>query len=477
MRSKLSLALPTLAACLVGCGSDASSPTDAAQDAEARLDDAGVRDATGGDANAIRDARPDAPIDATADDGAASDLGSPALDAGPRPLRVTTALVTDQHRFVPGAMFGGWGPHLGHLVRAEGGGTGEPELHWVDDLCTQGTGDCDVNVNRRVGIFRRDGDVWTSIGTIPLPAGVQQNTGTIASAGLIRTYGVDTAARLLVECVFDPATATSRGCGNLMFPLGSDANYVGAALSPAGAKVVWWTNVVDGGGGSFSYVVEYTMGWNGPRAGVLPGYNDCAYAHAAFRTDGPGMTFFGQAVTGRAPAWAFSTLVGESRLDMGLPVTWANALAPPAGDSVASTNDLWIDPTTQDTHLIARTTSGAAAYYFRPRGGDFGAATIVDPSALRARWVVTADVIALVYGPNGGGLRMRTLPRSGVVAGGPLAIEDARAHEIPVPDDLGPVVGIYPEASVYQSVEVPEIAFVVVGNTRQNEALFFEVRL
>jgi hypothetical protein len=28
-----------------------------------------------------------------------------------------TQVITEEHRSVPGAMFGGWGPHLGHMVR------------------------------------------------------------------------------------------------------------------------------------------------------------------------------------------------------------------------------------------------------------------------------------------------------------------------------------------------------------------------
>ena len=45
-------------------------------------------------------------------------------------------MITSTHRFAPGAMFGGWGPHLGHLVRLPSG-----QLFWVDDACTQGV-DC-----------------------------------------------------------------------------------------------------------------------------------------------------------------------------------------------------------------------------------------------------------------------------------------------------------------------------------------------
>ena len=47
------------------------------------------------------------------------------------------------------------------------------------------------------------------------------------------------------------------------FTLVPSSNYLGAAISPLGYRMVWWTGVVDGGGGSFHYVVDYGGGWNG----------------------------------------------------------------------------------------------------------------------------------------------------------------------------------------------------------------------
>jgi hypothetical protein len=57
-------------------------------------------------------------------------------------------MITSEHRFVPGKMYGGWGSHLGHLVRDEAG-----VLWFADDACSQQGADlCDVLKNFRLGL-------------------------------------------------------------------------------------------------------------------------------------------------------------------------------------------------------------------------------------------------------------------------------------------------------------------------------------
>jgi len=431
--------------------------------------------------------RPDAPLDAaisardgslepgtdahTPDaglDAALEDAGSGAMndDTGPMPIRVTVEHVTNRHRYVPGAMFGGWGQHLGHLVRA--GGT----LYWVDDACDQRVaGDCDVNVNRRVEVLRRDLAGWTSIGTLPL-MGVQQNTGAIASDTALRAYGVDIVSSRMTECTFDIATATG-GCAATAIATGPNANYVGASVSPAGHRIAWWTNVVDGGGGSFSYVADYGGGWNGPRSGSIAGYNDFAYAHAGFFEGSPTVLFFGQVVSGLAPAWSFGTLVGEADLTTARAATFSNVLTPPSGETIASTNDLFVDPATSEAHLLARATSGAVVYYHRPVGGPWSAPTLLPPTSFRARFLESPAWLAIASGPPEGGLVVRRFERSVVARGGPLDFEAAIVEALRLPSGLGAVQGIYPEADVTQTEPVRELAFCVVGEAAQNDVTFF----
>jgi hypothetical protein len=430
----------------------------------------GVEPDAGRDALLSRDAfaAPDSTAFVPSDASSDAPNDTPAFDTGPRPLRVVTEPITSAHRFVPGRMFGGWGPHLGHLVRSAGA------LYWVDDLCDQDVpGDCDVNVNRRVGVFRREASGWTRIGTMPL-TGIQQNTAALAHADGLRTYGVDVTTSRLVECTFVLASGAS-ACATLPFPLGPNANYVGAARSPRGALVVWWTNVVDGGGGSFSYLVDYGGGWNGPRTGPIGGYNDCAYAHAAFAPTTQAMTFFGQVVSGSAPAWTFSTLVGEASLATTDAPAWASALTSPPADSIASTNDLFIDDRTGDAHLLARSTAGAVVYYHRPESGSWSSPSVVAAATYRARWLVTESSVAIISGPNTGGLELRRFARADLVRGAALPIASAAIETIALPSGFGAVLALYPEAAVTQADAVGGMSFGVVGAGRENEALYVAI--
>ncbi len=426
-------------------------PTDAA-DATADAPDSDVDAADAMDVadTGVTDTMVDAPdalIDADFD----------TADSGGAETRyvMTSTRVTDEHRFVPGAMFGGWGPHLGHLMRVD------DVLYWVDDVCDQDVaGDCDVLRNRRVGVFRRRGESFERIATVPLPSQIQQNTGAFADGEVIRIYGVNVSANRVEECTVNVRTL-AQACAPIPITTGPNANYIGAARAPSGARLAWWTNVVDGGGGSFSYVVDYEGGWNGPRRGPIGGFNDCAYAHAVF-PPGTGFHFFCQVVSGRAPDWTFATLLGDADLSTSSPATWTSALAPVAGDAVTSTNDFFVDAS-EGLHLLARTSGGAAAYFYRAAGGaSFGAARHVFPSTFRARFLPTRDALGVLTGPSTGGVELRV-----ATADGPLPLDELPVFRFPLPA-TGRVNGIYPVAPVYQTDPLVHLEAVVVGQENEN---------
>lgn len=385
--------------------------------------------------------------------------GQPAEPGAPL---VTVERITGEHRAIPSVMFGGWGPHLGHLLRV-----GDATL-WVDDLCTPTTaGDCNVDINRRVGVFRRDPTGWTSLGTMPLP-GVQQNTASVAVGNHVYSYGIASGAQRIVECDFSLA-AGSGACAAIPIPIGTFANYVGAAVVPGGGRIVWWTNVVDGGGGSFSYLVNYGAGWNGPRTGPIGGYNDCGYAHVAFR--GATAELFCQVVSGLAPNWSFATLVGSTAKTLAAPVAWTNGLAPPAGDSVMSTNDLYVDPA-GDAHLLARTTGGAAVYYHRAAAGSgYGPPALVMPATFRARWVPAESTLALARDVGRKRLVISTAPHAGL-ASGSLAPAGWSETEVPLPAGFGDIAAIYPVSPAYQDGPLRDVELAVVASGDEHVVLY-----
>jgi hypothetical protein len=350
--------------------------------------------------------------------------------------------------------------------------SGEKTTLWlVDDVCDPGS--CDVLHDTTLGYFELTASGWTERSKVTLPGTVQQNTATIANAAgaELHTFGIDVAAGVVRECRYAPAAGPA-GCTTLPFSLLPSSNYIGAAISPSGARLVWWTTVVDGGGGSFHYVVDYGSGWNGPRSGGINGYNDASYINIAFGGDKPSaFTMHAQLVSGLAPNWSFLGAVGTGDLTTTDAVAFDNALAPVSGDAIASSNDIWTDTSTGDTHLIARTAGGAAAYFHRPAGGAWSAATFTLPATYRARFVVSQGRLVLVYGPNSGGLAWRVAsavdrPQGKAIDWASLAESTAQ-----LPAGFGSVLAIYAESPMYQVTEAQGIHVALVANSQENVVL------
>jgi len=395
---------------------------------------------------------------------------------GQSPAPVLTP-ITDRHRFIDGQMFGGWGPHLGHLVRARASTGSGNTLWFVDDYCAQpgdsGTG-CDVLHDHTLGYFELTDTGWQERATVALPGQVQQNTGTIVAAGGETTYsyGVDVTGHVLQECAYSPTTGPA-GCSALPFTLPASSNYLGAALSPQGYRLVWWTEVVDGGGGSFHYVIDYGGGWNGPRSGGAGGYNDASYINIAFGGSNHqnDFTMHVQLVSGLAPNWGFHGGVGYGDMSTTDPVTWSMALSPANGSPIVSTNDVWTDPDTNDTHLIARSEAGEAVYYHRPSDGTWSAPLFMLPATYRARFVLSEDRLVLVYGPNAGDLAYRVAAKSDRPSGSPIAWAGLAETLVALPASFGAVLAIYPESPAYQDLPASGVHVALVGATAQNEVL------
>ena len=432
------------------CGGDGPSAPFVAEDA-------GIDGATS-DAGTPRDAASDAATDAE-------------LDRAPPSMSVTTSIITTTHRAVPGKMFGGWGPHLGHLVRRPGG-----ELWFVDDACEpSGATACDVNVNRRIDAHRLGAAGWERRATIPLPSGVQQNTATIVTGDAFESYGVDTSTWRIVRCRLDP-TSLVGACSEVPLPLPASTNYIGAAISPDGWKVAWATTVADGGGGSFHWMVDYGSGWNGPRTGSVGGYNDASYVNAAFyggarKTE---MVMHAQLISGLAPAWSFLGAVGG--VDTATANAMSFALLASSGDALVSTNDVVVDETTNDTHLLARTESGAAAYFFKPDGGAWSAALATIPRSYRARFVQLADGgLAIVRSDQNNGLAVRISPPGSRTKG--QAVDWTKIPEVPIalPDGYANLYAIYAESASSQRTLPSTIDVALVGSVREHEVLHVHI--
>ncbi len=408
------------------------------------------------------------------DAGSSTDVTSPGIDSGADANTSTeagawsfrTSIITEEHRAIPGVMFGGWGPHLGHLVRTA------KALYWVDDACA--VGNCNVDADTRLDYWRIDANAVTRVGSVSLPGGIQQNTGTVANADTIYTYGVGITAHDLVECSYSPdKTGSSDGgggpeCHTLQLDVGAAANYVGAAIHPGGARLVWLTNVVDGGGGSFRWYVNYGSGWNGPRTGGIGGYNDASYINAGFidRASPGRFIVFAELVSGFAPNWTFSGGSGEGNLATANAVTFALAPSLP-NDPTITTSDLFVDPDTGDIHVLARAKSTALVYLRRAAGSTtFSVPVLVDPSTVAGRFCFARGRLFIAHGTNGKGFVIREIERTGA-----LDLGKHSAIDVPLPAGFEKIVGAYPEASTYQTTATGGINLALVAAGHENTAL------
>jgi hypothetical protein len=332
-----------------------------------------------------------------------------------------------------------------------------------------------VSVNRRLEYLELVGGVWQVRATLALPPGIQQNTGTLFGEALA-SFGVDTTSSQIVECRMDPDLWMGSCTPIVAAALPPNTNYVGAAVTPAGVRMAWATTVADGGGGSFHWFVDYGGGWNGPRSGGVGGYNDASYVNIAFH--GPPreaeFVMHAELVSGLAPSWGFRAAVADGVATSADPVTFALLGATPQG-TLATPSDVFVDPATGDTHVLANLLGGGIAYVHRPDGGAYRAPSLALPDAFRARWVLLAGgTLVLVHGRSGAGLFYRTFSPSQREAGA-LDLAAAVEQGIPLPAGYEDIVAIYPAVSIYQGQPPSDLAVAVVGATRQHEVLYVSI--
>lgn len=413
----------------------------------------------------------------TADGSKVDPPSAPPTDLTPVPVAEPTTVVRvlhQEHRAIPGVMFGGWGPHLGHLMRRKV--NDKETLYFVDDACAPGA--CNVNVNQRVDYLRLGEAGWEKIDSIPLPATIQQNTASIIAGDVAVSFGVDSGGKRLMECTRHLDTA-AKSCSPVSSAIGALANYVGAAVTPKGHRMAWYTNVKDGGGGSFSFMIDFGGGWNGPRTGPVGGFNDSSYVNIAFGVDGDAdrFTMHSELVSGTAPAWSFVGGIGEGSAATDTPVVWSTSLVAPTSDSVISPNDILVDPKTADSHLLARTKKGAAAYYFRPKGGKYQGPLQVFDKATRARLVSLADgtLVLVRTDEQAGGVLLHVVAPSAIKAGEPVNWSAGTTIKPTLPADYKKIHAIYTESDSYSLAPRNSIELAIVGQVREHEVLHVSV--
>ncbi|MEM1203185.1 MAG: hypothetical protein AAGN66_08150 [Acidobacteriota bacterium] len=373
----------------------------------------------------------------------------------------TFELITDQNRnhAPPGAMAGGWGPHLRSVMRSPAG-----ELWFAYD---EGP---DVQHNHAIRYMRRTGGQWIHAGfndlTTIFGSRIQQNTAHVMVGTFIYSYGVDVDRRRLVECFLNTLVTSHKGCSDVVigsqpYPLPSNTNYVGAAVSPGGFRIVWWSQV--GAPGKLFHTWNFGGGWNGPvvTPAVISGnsYANIGYLRPVFSSDNT-LELLGQMEN--------SGFFVSTHVSIAIDNSYPQAVMGWIGPQSLTTfpEDIWADRQ-GGLHAIThhQSPSNTGAYFHKPAGGSW---TFVQsfPGLTAARFQEDdcGEILHLLADSNGS-----LILRSGSVAGhsGPLDFSQFSSTQVqwPKSTDLSQPNAIYTMSRAYQTQDVRGLHFALVGRS------------
>lgn len=365
--------------------------------------------------------------------------------------------VSDRHRFQEGAMGGFWGHHLGHMVR-----TATRGLWYVDD-----TGN-DVNIDPEIAYYRFEGNSWTLMKLLTVPNTVQQNTVTLAVGDSLFTYGVNISGGYIEEAVLDTKTNTGTWNRRIRF-IGTSTNYIGAAVSPSGTRVVWWTKVVTPNGPSdWVYIYNNGTGWSSNITTSIAG-DDFSYVFASFLND---TTFYvgGEVPSGFSP-WTYEA--GAGKVVIGKPIAEFTKMK---GDNFAA-NSIWVNRSNGDVHLLTYGSYGGFGYYYKPAGGawsDTVATADNIGNVSRCRFIDPDDGNLYLIGMQSA-IVMMVIPKSSI--NGKI---DFSAYPV-VPLCLLPgftaSYSIWAESPEYQTNPVGGVNFAFPGNDYSNSRFLRHLRV
>jgi len=364
-------------------------------------------------------------------------------------------IIITEHRYDPVAMFGGWGQHLGHLVK-----TSDDELWFIDDT------ENNVSINPAIVYYKFENNEWVYIKESPTIGNVQQNLGSISVDNMIYSYGNDINNSKLEECSFDSKTYLGE-CKYLDFTINRSTNYIGAAVTKLGKKIVWWTQVIPGAG-KFNYVYNLGNGWK-MITGNVPGYNDAGYVTIDFE-DESNFVMNAELLTGTPPKWNYFSAFGNGVL--GNPINkWTIA---PAfnGINAASPNDIWINPINKDIHAFSYTSSGTT-YYYKKKNDSSYKPLYFFPHAYRLRVIDANNYLYVFYGDYDTGLKIIKIPKNDIT--NEIIFDNYETMIINLPPEYKSIVGIYPEKQCFQTANVTEVNLALVSNEKQNEVLHINV--
>lgn len=369
--------------------------------------------------------------------------------------------ITDHHRVdkeEPGLVGGFWGHHLGHMVRTSSQG-----LWYVDDSGT------DVNRNPAINYHHFDGMKWTLVKSLTNPSTIQQNTATLAVGDTLYTYGVNIVGGYIEEAVFDSKTHSAIYNRKIRY-IGPSTNYIGAAVSPNGTRVVWWTKVVDNNGPSdWVYIYNKNGEWCKDSIVTKIIGNDFSYVFVSFLNDS---VFYvgGEIPGGNAPNWTYE--VGAGKVVLGEPIS---GFAKMKGANTA-VNDIWVNKENGDVHLFAYGPYGSIGYFYKSENGEWGERIEVSEIGSVSRWrfIDSPDGnLYLILSQNG--FKFTVIPKAGI--SGKINFSNVTISSINSDEGFTSSYAIWPESPEFQTTPVGGINFAYPGNDYSYSNLLRHVEL
>lgn len=256
-------------------------------------------------------------------------------------------LVSDQNRKQDGVVFGGWGPHLRSVLRMN-----DNSLWYVMDHSKR-----DVSSNDQLFYLRQEKASWKRVAEQDLIPGANQGYAHVTNGKEIFSYGVNFRLGQLHECRLNSKTLAVRDCTPVLdrfgeaIALGGGANYVGAAISPKGTRLVWWVVVASDGTQQWRYVYNRGDVWQRPIVTKLArGRGGLSYIYVRF-VDENEVALSGQIWAGDFPAGSAQATLTRFRL--GKPIEGFHTLR--SSDEKGfpkSGSDLWVNPETGMVHAV-----------------------------------------------------------------------------------------------------------------------------
>ena len=382
-------------------------------------------------------------------------------------------LITDQNRNYDRVMHGGWGQHLRSVMKSSNG-----SLWFTYDRGR------DVNHNDSIRYRSWDGRAWSERGFNDLTAlggRVQQNTAHIMSRRIIYSYGVDIDRHRIVECYFDTNNTANKGCRDVHLarqPLSTlpASNYIGAAISPGGTRLIWWTTV--GMPGKLFHTWNSGKGWASPvvSSTVVSGntYNDAAYIRGVFRSDRK-FEMLGQLQIG--------TLHVASHISMYIGGRRTPAKCSWIGAQVKGMfpEDIWADRK-GGLHAIATFTAKTGqspnqngAYYYK-RGSRAWSLIKILPKLTEARFQYDESKKVLYILANGSeGLVLRSMRVVNHRGAFEFDRMDSKHIASPAGSDLTIPAAIYNMSRTYQTERVTGLHFAIVGTYMKYDNQIFHL--